>query len=1577
MAKGETLQACLVFTAKPSFTDTQSAADYITITPAIEKTVQAAGDRLCVSGFAYGTSYLITARKGLRGADGSISQSDETLAFNLGNARAAMNFADDGFILPRSGTETLPLRTVNIARVHVTVDRITDRVLARTALAEDSYSYTDDDGNETGGSEGDQTLGARVFEGDMAVKSLLNQAILTGLPVPSLLGARKPGAYRIVVSYRRPGGDDDSRLIRNRWIIDSDIMLTTHRGDDGLHVFARSLATAKPAAGVDITLIAADNDELGQARTNSDGHAVFPAGLTRGERGLRPRMVMAYAGDDFAVLDLDRADIDLSDRGVAGRAAPAGIDAFLYADRGIFRPGETIELAGLLRDQLAHALPDVKLSISLQRPDGVTAAKYTSTANSVGAFALPVPVSPTAARGTWHLQVTPAGSPDQIGDLAVEVQDFVPNRLRVDVSPQAPRLPRDGTTDIDVATRYLYGAPAANLTVDGTVVVQRDTAPVPETGWTFGVLDDAGANAPQDLPSTKTDANGHAQLVLEDSKLTRPTGDFPLVADITVAVAEPGGRATQSETHVPMATHDVLIGLRQGAAHGDDELQTIDIDAAAFAADGSRTSRHNLAFALVEEVTEFGYYAAAGGGGGWGWRTITHDRPVSFGNFDIASSGGRVTTPPLGWGRYRIDVTDPDGGEKSQLRFYSGFYAPAGRDTPERATVTLIGKPPREGETAHLKITPPFAGEALITVENNRVLGVRTATIPAAGATIDVAATADWGPGAYVMATIYRPVHEAPGHAPVRAIGLAWVPVDPHARTLGVAINAPDVLRPRTHINMPLAISNIPAGEDVYLTLAAVDEGILQLTRFETPNPESYFFGQRQLGVTLRDDYAHLIDGDAAAAGEVRSGGDIDGAGLSVVPTRTTALFSGLVHVGADGHASVPLDLPDFNGGLRLMAVAASASALGHADRQTPTRDPVVGEISLPRFLAPGDAASLTLLTHNVDAPAGTFHVHIGASGAVTMKPVDEDVALAAAAQRVATYPIGGGDPGIGTVAMTLDGPNALHIARNWQIEVRPSFQAVSRISADTQNPGTTYRLTPNLADGLYPAGTQFRITYSATGRIDLAGLLSALDDYPFGCSEQLTSRALPLLYLEKIAAAVGGTPPDDMRLRVQQAISTLLERQDDTGAFGLWRNGDHDATPYLGAYITDFLVRAQAAGYAVPKDAIDRAFKGLDTIANNGNWDYDVYWWRSPWEYWRTDVTNIGLAYTALLKARTGRADIGELRYFSDTKLTQLAPLGQAQLGAALSLAGDKLRGATAFDRAEKDLAVWGDEKFYTQGDFYRSELRDTAEMVVLAQEIGDEPRLRRLLDHLEHMESRPQEMETQQQAWLAVAAGSLIARSGGVSVRVGDEEKQNPALITVIKTLASLGNGIDIANLGHGPVLRSVVVRGLPRTAPPATESGLTISKTIMTLDGKPVDLDHLQQNQRLLVHLEGGLADDVYHQAMIVDLLPSAFEIERIVPQSTDDKPNGFAFLGRILDTRMAQKQDDRLLAAVDLTPPPRFRGTDWDDRDRFNIAYIVRVVTPGHFTLPAASIRDMYRPDVIARGEPSSVTVEPAH
>jgi uncharacterized protein YfaS (alpha-2-macroglobulin family) len=406
--------------------------------------------------------------------------------------------------------------------------------------------------------------------------------------------------------------------------------------------------------------------------------------------------------------------------------------------------------------------------------------------------------------------------------------------------------------------------------------------------------------------------------------------------------------------------------------------------------------------------------------------------------------------------------------------------------------------------------------------------------------------------------------------------------------------------------------------------------------------------------------------------------------------------------------------------------------------------------------------------------------------------------------------------------------------------------------------------------------------------------------------------------------------------------------------------------------------MRARAHDYAVPEAAITLGRKALADMEGD-QWMLHRFWGREDdADEQARRIVAAGRTYGLLLAARAGQADLGDLRYTNDTSLRDLEPLGKAQLAVALATMGDAARASNAFDEAERALPRERDGLDYRRADFYRTRLRDTAAMLALAAEINDRPRVDRLLLALDRMDMRTDQLTTQEQGWLVIAAGTLLEKAGPVSIAIDGAAQTKQAVVTLRRDVAALGQGVDVKNIGAGAVTSTISVRGLPLQAPPAGANLIRLQKTITDGDGKPADLDHLRQNSRLVVHLSGGADDAAYHQTMLVDPLPAGFEIERVVAPSTDNAANGLPWLGDITPTRMAEKRDDRFMAAIDLSRSmPGVGAERRSPTANFNVAYVVRVVSPGHFVLPAASIRDMYRPNVQAHGSVGSVTVEAPH
>lgn len=1592
-------EACLRFSAPLAAGADAHPGDYLRMVPAVKPALRVQADELCLGGLSYGVDYTVTLLRGLPAASGARLGGNESVAVSLGDRAPLVDISGDGFVLPRAVAHGLTIQTVNVRSLRIHVLRISEPLLQgfpQNPVGSDSFGHVTL--YPYGLRDMLQKSAVLAWTGTMRVAEDHNRTVQTAFPLAQVIKPGQRGAYLVVAEDAaralpeqawNPDGrtdfpDSDTTLAAH-WVIATDIGLTAFSGTDGLTVSAHSLATAQPLADLRLALIASGQETLAEDSTGEDGTVHFAPGLLRGTGAAAPSVIVAHGeSGDVTVLNLQRPAFDFSDRGVTGRPSPGLMQAYLYTERGIYRPGQTVELMALLRDRIGRAPRDAGLTLVLRRPNGMEARRFSLPPAPMGGFHQAIPLTASAALGQWSVEALadPAGAP--IGRVSFAVQDFVPQQLKVTLAAPPALADVPGTLPIDVQGDYLYGAPAAGLAGEAEVKITRDADPVPGlSGWSFGLvdakLDDQTATVKLPAADARGMTHGEAALTLPGAPAA------PVKAVITAGLFDPAGRIVNDTHEVKLKAQAILIGLRTGFAGGQTDL---DRDAATelrvYDAERRPVARRGLSWILVRENPVYDWFRD---GSDWRWHYHVEDQRIATGSVDAAADRpARIVRRFAEWGDYRLVVQDAATGVASSIRIHAGWgESPDQQDVPDKVTVTAEARSLAPGATTHVHIVGPFAGPAQVVIANDRVLETRNIEVPAGGTDIAVTQNAGWGAGAYVLVTMLRPLQDAaPSHVPARAVGLVWIATEAGPHTLGVTLDAPARMRPQRDLTVGVQVSNVPAGESAYVTLAAVDEGILQLTKFASPDPLDYLFGKRALGVLMRDDYGKLLDG-SADPGEITGGDEgLGGAGLPVTSIRTVALFSGPVRVDASGHATITLAVPDFEGQLRLMAVAYSESAVGRAQATEIVRDPVVADIAMPRFLATGDEARLGVQLNDTDGPAGDYRLRVTVAGALALTgPGEIAAALQPGARHVSAITVHGLREGVATIDAALSGPGDVAVHRSWQIAVRAPHYPITLVQTAWQKPGETYTADPNLLAAFVPGSLRLSLGYSAYGGIDVPSLIDALWGYPFGCTEQLASIAASLLYYSD-----GNLPgkrhldPGAVHARVQQAIDTILDRQDDNGVFGLWRVGDGDASAWLNIYALDMLMRAKEAGFVVPQSAVTRALAWLRQAADgNIRERFGAY-------YAADDIET--RAYAAYLLARTGRADLGALRrmhdslqsrpyagvalYLADNRVVE--PLALGQLSGALALMGDRPRAEDAMRKALANLHDNNDWPGWWFDFLYVTPERDGAQLLAIAADIRNDEASGALQHRLEAMRFSQAALNTQDRAALLQAAHRLAADAGALPLAVNGAAVSARATPALDVTPDAVAAGYSVRNTGERPVWRTLSVTGAPLRAGPAFASGFSVEKQFTTLTGGKLDPARLRQNDRALVVLHGFVQDRKSHRTVIVDLLPAGWEIEAPVVDETQ-----YGFLGPLSKLRVREARDDRFVAALDFGPALFFGGESVDadaphlaDRE-FRLAYLIRAITPGHFTLPETVVQDMYRPEVMGRSAAGSTDVLP--
>jgi alpha-2-macroglobulin len=1513
--------------------------------------LSAAEKQLCVEGLQHGETYTITLRAGLPSTVHETLSKSADFSIYVRDRKPAVHFSSTAYVLPRTGQRGIPVISTNTRAIAVEIFRIGDRSLADTVGSSDAGRG--DFQRSLSRYEVDQlraSRGVAVWKGELAVEaSPLNSDVTTAFPVDQAIGQASPGVYVMVAQPQETkdlANNFDS--LATQWFIVSDLGLTAFSGNDGIHVFVNSLASAEGKSGVEVRLVSRSNEVLATRRTDAAGHAQFEAPLASGEGGAAPAMVTASdLKGDYAFLSFKAPAFDLTDRGVGGRPAASGLDAMIYAERGVYRSGETVHLTALLRDPQGAAALGVPLTIVVERPDGVEFRRTVVADQGLGGHGLTLPLPASAATGTWHARAFTDPKRPAVGETSFLVEDYVPDRIEFDLTSPSGHISPQGPAKAEVSGRFLYGAPAANLDLEGEVTISAAKERSGFAGYQFGLADEELQPVQQtlaDLPST--DAQGKATFAVNLDKL--PSSTRPLEAKITVRMAEPGGRAVEHSITVPVTPAGNMIGIKplfSGRSLADGASAAFDV--AAVAPDGAAVAQRGLHFELLRIDTRYQFYKRDGN---WNYEPVKITKRVADGTIDTSpDKPGRISVP-VNFGRYRLEVSSGDAnGPVASVSFDAGFYVDASADTPDMLEIALDKPEYQPGDIMTVAVTARTAGRLMVNVVGDRLLANQSTDVQAGQAQLKLTVGRDWGAGAYIVATLRRPLDAPAQRMPGRAIGVQWFSIGRAAKTLTVDLKPPALLRPDSALTVPVKISGLAAGEEARVVVAAVDVGILNLTNYKPPSPEDYYLGQRALSAEIRDLYGQLIDGMQGARGLIRSGGD-QGAQLQGSPPTgpPVAFYSGLVTVGPDGNAEVAFDVPDFQGTIRVMAVAWSKDKVGHATTDVVVRDPVVLSATLPRFLLPGDHSSLHLDLDNVEGEAGDYTMAVSSTGALSAAATQK-LSLRAKERGALNVPLAATAAGSGEVHVSVSGPAGFALERSYAMSVRPPAHILARRTVRSIAKAESLTVSGDLFADLVPGTGAVSLSVGSSTALDAAALLAALDRYPYRCSEQITSRALPLLYLSDLAkdANIAPDPAADQHLR--EAVEGLLAREDANGSFGLWSVGGED--DWLNAYVTDFLTRARERKIAVPDTAFKLALDRLRNVVANTS---------DPGKNGGAD-----LAYALYVLARNGLAPVGDLRYLADAKLDALAtPIAKAQLAAALAMVGDRTRAERVYNAALTAISPPVQADPIGREDF-GSALRDAAALLALASEGGaPHATVQSAVQRVEALRVGLHPTSTQEDAWLLLAASAMAKDAGQISLDVGGEQVRRPLYRTI--PAAELKEPLRVSNTGENDVKAVVTVTGAPITPEPPAEKGFKIERTTYTLDGDPVDATKVKQNTRLVVVLKITEAQPQFGRVIVADYLPAGFEIDNPHLVSSGDTGT-LSWITDAVAPANAEFRDDRFTAAFDRKS---------DDAPVFTVAYVVRAVAPGKYVRPQASVEDMYRPDRFGRTATESVEVTAA-
>jgi len=771
-------------------------------------------------------------------------------------------------------------------------------------------------------------------------------------------------------------------------------------------------------------------------------------------------------------------------------------------------------------------------------------------------------------------------------------------------------------------------------------------------------------------------------------------------------------------------------------------------------------------------------------------------------------------------------------------------------------------------------------------------------------------------------------------------------------------------MRPQQPLKVRVQAKNADGSpaQKVNVLVAAVDVGILNITEYQTPDPFAELFGRKAYGVDQLDVYGQLIEAGQGRLAKLAFGGDAalaKGGKRPDTSVTIVALQSVPIELNAQGEGDVSLDIPDFNGELRLMAQAWTDERYGMGEGKTVVAAPLVAELSAPRFLAGGDETSVALDLTNLSGAAQKLEVQVEAEGQLSLAdPAGHSAPLALdqAQRHTLRIPVraaGGYGTGVLRVkvnGLSLPGENLPAFTREWRIGVRSAWPAQQKHLRSVLQ-GDSWQLPAGTLAAFEPAGREALLSVSSRPPLNLAEQIQALKAYPYGCLEQTTSGLYPSLYADAATLkklGLEGEPEEQRRNSIEIGIERLLGMQRYNGSFGLW-GSDSDEEFWLTAYVTDFLLRARDQGYAVPPEALKKASERLLRYLQERNL-IEVDYSDNP------DHTRFAVqAYAGLVLARSQQAPLGSLRALYDRRADAKSGLPLVQLAVALQKMGDK-------PRADEALALGlglGRQRQEWLAD-YGSPLRDQALIYALLEENDLAASSRdQLLFSLAEERAVQDYLSTQERNALFLAGRGLIKtpeKSWNAVLEAGGQVRElsngHPALKL---EGASLSEPLSLSTGFTDKLYQQLTISGYPTSAPAARGNNLSIERGFYGLDGRPLDIGNLASGQLVLVHL-AVRAEERVPDALVVDLLPAGLELEnQNLAQSAaslDDASSAVKEWQKSMQNAAIKHQefpDDRFVAALDV-----------NGYDTTHLLYLARAVTPGTYRVPPPQVESMYRP-----------------
>ncbi len=1526
----------------------QNLSSFINIDPEVDLKLSRMGSSVMVEGkFKHGQEYKISVTEGVLSKWATKSSKSYTKSIRFDDLKPQIEFASEGIFMPSSNEQKIQFYSTNVRRVHLEVKQVFDDDIHDFIRREQINSNKDRHHGFDNSYEGKS--GVILINKTLEIGDEKNEWFLNEVDLSDIINEGDKVLYIVRLNFNprdmliKP---DNKNKYAGEYgqiykpVIMSDIGVTVKKAGQYYHVYTSDLVTTEPMPDVHVELYQYWGDRKGQSITDSKGMARIS------NRGYA-RYVLAKKGDQVSIVKLDEMQWNTSGFDISGvETGYAGVRAMIYTERGVYRPGDDINISCIIRNT-DNDYPDGQpVEIKIYNPDDQLIYETINKSGKDGFYNFPFKTEENDPTGNWDVRIVASG---QYFYHTLKIETVVPNKLKVKIDSEKEAFSyNDKNITYDIHSQYLFGTPAENLKAESEIEFSGYEKSFPKySGYSFSNILTDFSSLKEKVFDGKLDTAGRAKISYKIPTFKNvPSGIRMMVA---TKVFDKGGRPNLNRTLLYYDPYDHYVGIQK--QHQYYYVRTgkeVSVPVVLVDRDGEAVNGRNIKYRIYRNSSNWWYEYESRRRFRLRYKSDYNTVLVKEGTVISENNNVNIFFVPNERGEYLIEVQDGDFEGHIASTYISAYpygYIPSGDSDAGTLALRSDKNKYYTGETAKVVFPAPKEGAILMTLENgSHIMESKWVSPPSEGEelTLEIPVTNSMVPTSYVTVSVIQPHNQTANDRPIRMYGILPLNVEDPYTHQQFAVEIPDVLKPKQDFTIKVHNKD---NSKTQFTIAVVDEGLLDLTNFRTPDPWREFFKKLRLQVESYDLFNYIIGANKGDVFKTFSiGGDMDYRESQASPMKglkrfePVCLFKGPVETNASGDAEVSFTMPDYIGSVRVMVVSANNNQYGNYEKAVPVKTELMVQPVLPRVIGPDERFTIPVSVFAMKENIGKVNVNITTEGPVNIigsksaslafnKEDDKDVFF-----KLST------DAAVGQGKVTITAKSKdYQAAKTINLMVRPSAARLYDAEEKKLNTGERVEFTiPN--NGITGTNTA-KLTMNVFPNMEFSHRLQWLIHYPYGCIEQTTSSVFPQLYLKKF---MNGTyKSDEIDANINAGIDRLNMFVTPQGGFAYWPGGTSPSdwgTNYGG----HFLIEAKKQGYYVPEYMLEKVCGYMEREAR----------------YHRGSLTTrVNRAFVLSLDNRNVRS---ELNYLRENSMDQMNDMQKWMLAAAYKNLGSD-------DMARKILTNTGTtvDNYNEFSGSYGSGNRDLAVILYCKLILDGQTSGELLAKEIARKLSEQRWYSTQTTGYMLLSLGKYFEAAGisGESevkligyLEFPDGEKVNFDQKDIYEYRFNKYFGKSFAiYLDKASTVNSVYVNlswtGIPLIDEMQGESkNLKLNVNWYNENGDNIDPSQLKQGTTIWGHFKVHNTSDVpeVEEVALVQILPSGWEIENtrlsqeVMPSWMNEYKTGRE---EYLDIR-----DDRIMWFFDV-------------RNNNPIDFVVKlnVVTLGEFRMPPTKVEAMYNND----------------